>query len=165
VVSFAPGHFIQSQPKCSRSREHLSIYTVHNEPIVFQHFDGPLYPTLRLLHKCIAVLIAASQPFVINPTDPYILPKVVVDRGAIRFLLAGAAMMAPGFTSKGGWLPPPEEAVPVDAAVAIHAEGKEHAMGIGITKMGTEDIKKVTKGVAVDTTTYLGDDLWALPSL
>ncbi|KAH8833539.1 hypothetical protein DL96DRAFT_1577407 [Flagelloscypha sp. PMI_526] len=131
-----------------KCREHLSIYTVHNEPIVFQHFDGPLYPTLRLLHKY-----------------PYILPKVVVDRGAIRFLLAGAAMMAPGFTSKGGWLPPPEEAVPVDAAVAIHAEGKEHAMGIGITKMGTEDIKKVTKGVAVDTTTYLGDDLWALPSL
>jgi len=34
------------------SREHISIYTVHGEPLIFQHFDGPFYPTLRLLHKC-----------------------------------------------------------------------------------------------------------------
>lgn len=36
----------------AHSREHLSIYTVQNEPLLFQHFDGPFYPTLRVLHKC-----------------------------------------------------------------------------------------------------------------
>ncbi|TFK72162.1 hypothetical protein BDN72DRAFT_869612 [Pluteus cervinus] len=131
-----------------KCREHISIYTVHGEPIAFQHFDGPVYPTLRILHKY-----------------PYILPKVQIDRGAIRFLLAGAPMMCPGLTSRGGYLPPPDAALPAGAPVAIHAEGKEHAVGIGITKLGTEEIRKVNKGVGVETATYLGDDLWAVKAL
>ncbi|KAJ4488007.1 hypothetical protein J3R30DRAFT_3432772 [Lentinula aciculospora] len=130
------------------SREHLSIYTVHGEPIFFQHFDGPIYPTLRLLHKY-----------------PYILPMVRVDRGAIRFLLAGAHMMCPGFTSKGGYLPPAEEGLAAGVPVAIHAEGKEHAVGVGITKVGTEEMKQVNKGVGVETVTFVGDEFWAIQSL
>jgi PUA domain protein len=98
-------------------------------------------------------------------TDPYILPKVQVDRGAIRFLLAGAHMMCPGLTSAGGRLPPAEEVIPTESLVAIHAEGKEHAVGVGITKMSTEDMKKINKGVGVETATYLGDDLWALQTV
>jgi predicted ribosome-associated RNA-binding protein Tma20 len=34
------------------SRDHITIYTVQGEPLFFQHFDGPFYPTLRLVHKC-----------------------------------------------------------------------------------------------------------------
>jgi len=74
-------------------------------------------------------------------------------------------MMCPGFTSAGGSLPPAEEAIPSERAVTIHAEGKEHAVGIGITKMSTEEIKKVNKGVGVDTVSYLGDELWAVKTL
>ncbi|KAJ8521019.1 hypothetical protein ONZ45_g2243 [Pleurotus djamor] len=131
-----------------KCREHVSIYTVNGEPLMFQHFDGPFYPTLRVIHKY-----------------PYILPMVKVDRGAIRFLLGGAHMMCPGFTSKGGYLPPPEEALPAGTPVTIHAEGKEHAVGLGVTKLGTEDIRKVNKGVGVEVVAYLGDDLWALKTL
>ncbi|KAJ6630663.1 hypothetical protein B0H10DRAFT_1982266 [Mycena sp. CBHHK59/15] len=131
-----------------KCREHISIYTVHGEPLIFQHFDGPFYPTLKLLHKY-----------------PYILPMVKVDRGAIRFLLAGAHMMCPGLTSAGGYLPPPDAALAAGTPVAIHAEGKEHAVGVGITKLGTEEMRKVNKGVGVETATYLGDDLWALQTL
>ena len=80
---------------------------------------------------------------------------VRVDRGAIRFLLAGAHMMCPGFTSQGGHLPPAEEAIPAGAPVAIHAEGKEHAVGVGITKLSTEEIKSINKGVGVETITYV----------
>ncbi|KAK7467086.1 translation machinery-associated protein 20 [Stygiomarasmius scandens] len=131
-----------------KCREHISIYTVHGEPIFFQHFDGPIYPTLRVLHKY-----------------PYILPLVRIDRGAIRFLLAGAHMMCPGLTSAGGYLPPSEEALAADTPVAIHAEGKEHAVGVGISKMSSEEMRKVNKGVGVETVTYLGDDLWALQTI
>lgn len=70
-------------------------------------------------------------------------------------------MMCPGLTSAGGYLPPPGEALPGDTPVAILAEGKEHAVGVGITKMSTEDMRKINKGVGVETVTYLGDDLWA----
>jgi PUA domain protein len=44
--------------------------------------------------------------------------------------------------------------------VAIYAEGKEHALAIGITKMSTADIKEVNKGIAVDNIHYLMDGLW-----
>ena len=90
---------------------------------------------------------------------------VRVDRGAIRFLLAGAHMMCPGLTSAGGYLPPADAALPANAPVAIYAEGKEHAAGIGITKLGSEEMRKVNKGVGVETVTYLGDDLWKLQQL
>lgn len=93
------------------------------------------------------------------------LPHVCVDRGAIRFLLAGAHMMCPGLTSAGGRLPPADAALRAGTPVAFDAEGKEFAVGIGITKMGTEEMKAVNKGVAVESITYVGDDLWALQKL
>lgn len=74
-------------------------------------------------------------------------------------------MMCPGFTSAGGYLPPADEALAAGTPVAIHAEGKEHAVGIGLTKLGTEEIRKVNKGIGVETVTYLGDDLWSLQKL
>ena len=74
-------------------------------------------------------------------------------------------MMCPGMTSAGGWLPPAKEALPAGTPVAIYAEGKEHAVGIGITKLGTEEMRKVNKDIGVETVTYLGDDLWALQKL
>lgn len=147
------------------------MYTVNGEPIFFQHFDSQFYPTLRILHKCESMdLVILERSFLTSfflsfTADPYILPKVQVDRGAIRFLLAGAHMMCPGLTSAGGYLPPAEEIIPTERLVAIHAEGKEHAVGVGITKMSTEDMKKINKGVGVETATYLGDDLWVLESL
>lgn len=36
--------------------------------------------------------------------DPNIMKKLQVDRGAIRFVLAGANIMCPGLTSPGGVL-------------------------------------------------------------
>ena len=74
-------------------------------------------------------------------------------------------MMCPGLTSKGGYLPTPDAAIPSGKAVAIFAEGKEHAAGIGITKIGTEEMKRVNKDVGVETAHYLGDDLWAIQKL
>ena len=85
--------------------------------LFFQHFDSLYFPTLKLLHKY-----------------PEMLPRVQVDRGAIKFVLKGAEIMCPGLTSKGGHLPPN---IPAETVVGIYAEGKEHALAVGITKMST----------------------------
>ncbi len=85
------------------------------------------------------------------------MDRMQVDKGAIRFVLGGANIMCPGFTSKGGSIPKSLEA---NSPVAIYAEGKQHAMAIGITKMSTDEIKSVNKGIAVDTCHYLMDGLW-----
>lgn len=115
------------------------------------------YTNVRLKH----VAFDSRQVFLTaHSTDPFVLPVVGVDRGAIRFLLQGAHMMCPGMTSKGGYLPPAELELLAGTPVALHAEGKEHAVGIGILKLSTEEIKKVNKNVGVETITYLGDDLW-----
>jgi len=107
-----------------------------------------------------------------RPLDPEMLPKVRIDRGAIKFLLAvsqdprwslsgaltfalsqGANMMAPGLLSAGGELPP---GLLANTVVAIHAEGKEHAAGIGKLAASSEEIQKAGKGVAVEVMCYLG---------
>jgi hypothetical protein len=53
---------------------------------------------------------------------PDILPKFQVDRGAIRFVLSGANIMAPGLTSAGGKM----DDVPEGTTVGIFAEGTRH---------------------------------------
>jgi hypothetical protein len=39
--------------------------------------------------------------------------------------------------------------VDAETPVAIYAEGKEHAMAIGYTKMSTADMKSINKGIGV----------------
>ncbi len=62
-------------------------------------------------------------------------------------------MMAPGLLSAGGKLP---DNLAKDALVAIHAEGKEHACGIGKMAESSADIKKAGKGVAVEVVCWIG---------
>lgn len=50
--------------------------------------------------------------------------------------------------------------VDADAPVAIYAEGKEHAMAVGITKMSTKDMRDINKGIGVDNLHFLTDGLW-----
>ena len=116
--------------------------------LFYQHMDGPLLPTLRLVHRF-----------------PSAFPTIQIDRGAIRFVLAGASLMVPGLTSPGGRLPSsssPDDALPAGAVVAVTAEGKTEACLVGQLKISTDDMKSVGKGVAVDAGHFLGDGLWKL---
>ena len=146
------------------SADDIALYSVNGVPLFFQQGkDSPLYPTLRLLQQCessVSLFMLLDVTNRCNPSDPLILPKVQVDRGAIRFLLAGANMMCPGMTSPGGWLPSDDQPYATKTPVAIFAEGKQHPAAIGITQMSTTDMRKVNKGIGVETVTYLGDELW-----
>lgn len=126
--------------KCHNS---LQIITLNSFPLFFQSHNDDFIPTLRLLHKY-----------------PQLLPSVTIDRGAIRFVIAGANVMSPGLTSKGGNLPPSESAYPTNTVVSIFSEGKQHPVAIGQCKMSTEDIKKVNKGIGIDNLHYIGDGLY-----
>lgn len=69
--------------------------------------------------------------------------------------------MSPGLTSAGGAM----DDVPAESVIAIMAEGKEHALAIGVTTMSTEEIRTSNKGIAVENTHYLKDGLWTLRSV
>ncbi len=48
----------------------------------------------------------------------------------------------------------------MDEPVAIYAEGKEHAMAVGLCKMSTKDMREINKGIGVESVHYLNDGLW-----
>ncbi|XP_028351156.1 malignant T-cell-amplified sequence 1-like isoform X3 [Physeter macrocephalus] len=81
---------------------------------------------------------------------------LTVDKGAIKFVLSGANIMCPGLTSPGAKLYP----AAVDTVVAIMAEGKQHALCVGVMKMSAEEIEKVNKGIGIENIHYLNDGLW-----
>eukprot|EP00163_Fabomonas_tropica_P031512 TRINITY_DN7520_c0_g2_i12.p1 TRINITY_DN7520_c0_g2~~TRINITY_DN7520_c0_g2_i12.p1 ORF type:complete len:109 (+),score=35.54 TRINITY_DN7520_c0_g2_i12:303-629(+) len=102
------------------------------------------------------VLISLSLPLSLS-ADPKLLPHLRVDRGAIKFVLSGANIMCPGLTSPGAG---PNDDVEEGTPVAIMAEGKEHAMAIGMTTMSTAQIQEVNKGVCIELLHYLKDGLY-----
>jgi PUA domain protein len=102
-------------------------------PIFFQHRDGPILPTLKLVHKY------PSLQFT----------KVIVDKGAIPFLLGGANVMCPGLTNPGGYMPPDiddadggdtKPGLQKDDGVVIYAEGKEFAIAVGVMSMSSLEV-------------------------
>ncbi|XP_034250456.1 malignant T-cell-amplified sequence 1 homolog isoform X2 [Thrips palmi] len=125
-----------------KCHEHIELL-VNNagDLLFFRQREGPWMPTLKLLHKY-----------------PFFLPLEQVDKGAIRFVLSGANIMCPGLTSPGAKM----TAVPKGTVVAIMAEGKQHAIAVGITSLSTDDISKVNKGVGVENCHYLNDGLWQM---
>jgi malignant T-cell-amplified sequence len=118
----------------------VQIILVDGVPMFFNERDGPYFPTLKVLHKY-----------------PSFLKRLQADKGAIPFILSGANIMTPGFTSTGG-------SIPIDIAigepVAIYAEGKEHALAVGFMKMSTDEMKSTKKGIAVENIHYLLDGLY-----
>jgi PUA domain protein len=109
--------------------------------------DPPL-PHLKLVHRF-----------------PACFPTITIDRGAIRFVLSGATLMAPGLTSAGGRLPSGEgedRELEKGGPVVVMAEGKESACLVGMLSMGTKEVKEKGKGPVVEEGHYLGDGLWRL---
>ncbi len=56
--------------------------------------------------------------------------------------------MCPGLTSPGASTP--DHNIPIGDAVAIYAEGMDHACAIGILTMSLNEIKSVNKGHGVE---------------
>ncbi|KAI9762678.1 MAG: translation machinery-associated protein 20 [Chaenotheca gracillima] len=135
----------KSQLDSLKLPERTTLYVLESKPLFFQHYDDPLVPHLKLVHQF-----------------PTCFPRVRIDRGAIRFVLSGASLMAPGLTSAGGQLPPKEEELKAGDVAVVEAEGKGEACLVGMLKMGTEEMKEKKKGAAMEEGHYLGDGLWKM---
>lgn len=126
-----------------KAGQHLMLYcrrmeregaSPSDEPVFFQHRDGPILPALKIVHKYPSL----------NFT------KVTVDKGAIPYLLGGADVMCPGLTNPGGEMPPDGEekdengfdkpGLAKGAGVVIYAEGKQYAIATGVMKMSSAEM-------------------------
>lgn len=140
--------------------DRATLYVLDGEPLFFETDKSQhLLPHLRLVHRF-----------------PTAFPSVRIDRGAIRFVLSGATLMAPGLTSPGGRLPSgrggdPEGLDEEDRwtrelekgePVVVRAEGKTEACAVGFLVEGTKHVKEKGKGPVIEDAHYLGDGLWRL---
>ncbi|KAI4152131.1 MAG: hypothetical protein L6R39_001882 [Caloplaca ligustica] len=151
----------KSQLDLVKLPDRVTLYALDSTPLFFQHMDDPLIPHLHIVHQF-----------------PSCFPRIRIDRGAIRFVLSGATLMAPGLTSPGGRLPGGDTSdgggmsgddkkydgreLEEGEVVVVEAEGKEEACMIGQLRVGTKEIKEKKKGVVIDSGHYLGDGLWKM---
>eukprot|EP00543_Licmophora_paradoxa_P004491 CAMPEP_0202446088 /NCGR_PEP_ID=MMETSP1360-20130828/4722_1 /ASSEMBLY_ACC=CAM_ASM_000848 /TAXON_ID=515479 /ORGANISM="Licmophora paradoxa, Strain CCMP2313" /LENGTH=202 /DNA_ID=CAMNT_0049062517 /DNA_START=56 /DNA_END=664 /DNA_ORIENTATION=+ len=138
---------------------HLMLYCRYEEsdqegvsgseiPVFFQERDGPILPALKFIHQYPSLQFTSVQ----------------VDKGAIPFLLGGANCMCPGLTkSPGSRMAEDTEEGPglnKGDAVIVYAEGKEHAIAVGVMTMSSADVRKENKGIGIEIAHFLGDGLF-----
>ncbi|KAF3423325.1 hypothetical protein E2986_00089 [Frieseomelitta varia] len=136
---------------------------------LYPHLEGhvdaiiPKKDAFRIIkcHDHIEIIVNAAGDLLFFRQHPFFLPMQQVDKGAIRFVLSGANIMCPGLTSKGAKMTPVEKGT----VVAVMAEGKQHALAVGVTTLSTEDIVKVNKGIGIENCHYLNDGLWQMKSV
>ena len=117
-----------------------TLYEINDEILFVQPKNDIIYPTLRLAMSL-----------------PGMLPTVQADKGAVRPIMKGSNIMAPGLTSEGGDVSGDiEEGV----AVAVMVEGKSLPIAIGRMNMSAAAVREESSGIAVLSVTYLGDGLW-----
>lgn len=109
---------------------------VDGEPLLFKT-DGKIFPTVKGALK-------------LNP----VRRKVVVDPGAIKFIINGADTMSPGIVDSD-----PE--IREGDLVIVVEKGHGKAIGIGKALMGGKEMIG-GKGKAVKSIHYVGDEIWNL---
>jgi PUA domain protein len=97
----------------------VSFYQIDNEIRFIDIRDFPILPMLRVLHRYPNLM---SEP-------------MQCDKGAIKHIFSGSHIMAPGLTSAGGHL---VSDLPEKSPVAVMAEGKKHAMAVGVLSMSSK---------------------------
>ncbi len=109
---------------------------VEGEPMLFK-IEGKIFPTVRGALK-------------LNPSRR----RVVVDPGAIKFVINGADIMGPGIVEADPTIKEGDLVIVVE-----QAHGKALAIGRALVP-GNEMAGK--KGKAVKSIHYVGDELWKL---
>ena len=122
--------------------ENLKIYAVNNEPAFFYYTyengiikKEMLLPTLKFLQKQL------------------ILKEIVVDMGAIKFVIKGADIMRPGIIEIN-------EDIQEGEAIVVVDETYRKPLAVGIAQLTGEVMQIETKGKVIKNIHYIGDKLW-----
>ncbi len=112
----------------------LKFLVINHEPAFFYQEDK-LIPTLKYLQH------------------HFLLKKITIDMGAIKFIINGADVMRPGITKI-------EEGIKKDDVVAIIDEKNKRPLAVGIALFNSQEMKALPKGKAVKIIHYVGDEVW-----
>jgi len=102
---------------------------------LFAESDGDLFPTLFFEEHLL------------------LLPKIIVDMGAVQYVCRGADIMAPGIVEIQGEFEEKSLAVLLD-------ERNKKPIAIGQSLFSSKTAKTLKKGKILRNLTYVGDDIW-----
>lgn len=111
------------------------IILLNKQPAFF-YINERLIPHLKLLQEHLDLL-----------------PKIVVDMGAIKFLISGADVMRPGIVSI-------DEQIKKDDFVAIVDMNHQKPIAVGIALFDSSEMKAMEKGKVIKNIHYVGDGIW-----
>jgi PUA-domain protein len=114
--------------------ENAELLIFDGKPL-FARFNGEIFPTLSF-----------EELF-------SVIPRIVVDMGAVPYVCKGADVMAPGVRAVNGKFKE-------NALVIVVDERHGKPLAIGVALLSSEDMKDVTGGKIVKNLHYVGDKLW-----
>ena len=86
-------------------------------------------------------------------THPGLLKKIVVDMGAVKFMVSGADVIRPGIKEI------PETLEKEDFVVIVDQNNKK-PLAVGVAQLNFEEMQKVTSGKVIKNIHYVGDEIW-----
>jgi len=115
--------------------ENFKLILVNKQPWFF-YYGEKLVPTLRLLQQ-----------------KPDLLKKIVVDMGAVKFMVSGADVMLPGIKEI------PEE-LKKDEFVVIVDQNNQKPLAVGIAQLSGAEMQATTSGKVIKNIHFVGDEIW-----
>ena len=113
-----------------------TIFLINNKPL-FARKDDLIFPTLG------------------SDDITKLMPRVVVNMGAVPHVCNGADVMAPGIVDIGGDFEKDDFIVVVD-------EQHQKPLAVGVALFDSEAIRNLKHGKTIKTVHFVGDDFWRL---
>ncbi|MEK6921195.1 MAG: DUF1947 domain-containing protein [Nanoarchaeota archaeon] len=111
------------------------VLYINHQPAFF-YYENKLAPTLHYLLK-----------------HSTLLKKIVVDMGAVKFVVSGADIMRPGIVEMES------EISTGDFVVVVDVNNKK-PLAVGIALFGSAEMQDMKTGKVVKNIHYVGDDVW-----
>jgi len=126
---------VGSKPRIEADEtENAEVFLFNGKPLLARA-DGHLFPTLSF-----------EELF-------RLMPRIVVDMGAVPYVCKGADVMAPGVVTVNGEFKE-------NSVLLITDERHGKPLAVGAALFSSEDMKAVSRGKTVKTLHFVGDKLW-----
>jgi len=116
----------------------IEINIIDGKPVTIKFKDNTVIPTINILNEMSGKM-----------------PKVVVDVGAVPYIVNGADVMIPGIVEVIGKFE-------LKDIVAVEEERHGKVIAVGRALIPSCEVRRMRKGKAIENLHYVGDKLWNL---
>ena len=121
----------------AKTEEGITLFLINGEPMIFE-IEGRYFPTLKGLLE-----VAVDRLY------------VVVDAGAVPFIINGADIMRPGIVEY-------DPGIKRGDLVVVLEERHRRPVAVGKALCSGEELAEMEKGKCIKNLHYVGDRIWRL---